>query len=131
MNIQRDAMKADGFNDQEIDAVQEYCASAEASGTFSDVAAVLKMRPESKMILVCRTVAEIADRLRPGVWLDKSEHQRVTDPSGESHLPKLNHRLVCRGPATSSVSDPAADSAVIQGPTSDLGSSQDAGRNRD
>lgn len=68
MQLNTELLKTDGFTDDEIRQVREYCDAAEAAGGFSRLAAVVQLNGKTRF--VCRTLAEILDRLRPDSWLD-------------------------------------------------------------
>lgn len=66
MNLNRERLQADGFTRREIRRIQAYCDAAEVAGTFSNEAALVLL---TEPMWVCRTIAEVLDRLRPGCWL--------------------------------------------------------------
>ncbi|MFZ1006251.1 MAG: hypothetical protein WAN65_05415 [Candidatus Sulfotelmatobacter sp.] len=70
MKMYTQRLRSAGFTDREITTIQDYCDTAEQSGQFSRHSVWVDM--EGKARLVCLTIAEILDEVRPGCWLDRA-----------------------------------------------------------
>lgn len=67
MKLNLERLEADGFVREDIERIQTYCDAAEDAGTFSNEAALVEFTEGP--IWVCRTIAEILDKVRSGCWL--------------------------------------------------------------
>jgi hypothetical protein len=63
----RAVLKKDGWTDAEIDKIQEYLDQQEEAGSFNSAVELVNINGTPRT--VCRTVAEILDKLRPGTWI--------------------------------------------------------------
>jgi hypothetical protein len=63
MNINREACKADGLTDAEIDFIEQYLDTHPLDNT----ACLVKLGDQIRW--VCQTAAEAVDLLRPGSWI--------------------------------------------------------------
>jgi hypothetical protein len=97
MNVEQ--LLADSFTAEEVRQIQIACDVAEAAGRFNEAPALIKLKGGSA--LVCITIAEIMDRLRPGCWLDKL-----------GRVPPLEE---CVGHPYSEVFKDELDRAILQG----------------
>ena len=62
--VDRENLKADGWTDEDIDAITLYCEQANAAGHF-DLTAWPIMSPHGEIRIVCKTVALAVRRVRP------------------------------------------------------------------
>ena len=60
MFVKRDVLRADGYSEPEIDAIDQYCERAYRDGYFDRTATPVWSNGQGRMVLVCRTVAEAA-----------------------------------------------------------------------
>jgi hypothetical protein len=60
-------LKKDGWTDAEIDQIQKYVDEQTAAGTFNHAVELVELNGMPRA--VCRTVAQILDKLRPGTWI--------------------------------------------------------------
>jgi hypothetical protein len=58
-------LKADGFRTEQIHQIETYCDLAQAAGRFNGQAAWVQGK-DGMPVLVCETIAEIMDKVRPG-----------------------------------------------------------------
>lgn len=63
MIVKRDVLRADGYTEPEIDAIDQYCERAMKGGYFDPTATTAWSN--GKVVLVCRTIAEALPALEP------------------------------------------------------------------
>jgi hypothetical protein len=68
MKLDKDLLRQDGFSDSEIDWLEKYCRDRMRSGAFSNKAAAISLGG-GPFKLVCETVAQAVNKLRPGAWI--------------------------------------------------------------
>lgn len=68
MTIDGTRLKEDGFTDEEVRQISEYCQVEMENDRFCNEAAAIIVGT-GEVRLVCRTIAEIIDKLRPGSWI--------------------------------------------------------------
>ncbi|OAI40499.1 hypothetical protein AYO40_00775 [Planctomycetaceae bacterium SCGC AG-212-D15] len=80
-------MKAHGFTDQEIRKVHDHCDAAEKAGNASPKKATVLLNGAYRWS--SKTMAEMLDELRPGIWIDnpkKGEHSDECPCCSDKHI---------------------------------------------
>lgn len=65
MLLDREVARKEGFSDSEIDWLERYCSDKMKKGRFSNKAAAISIG-KGPVKLVCETVAQAINKLRPG-----------------------------------------------------------------
>ena len=68
MILDKEAARKEGFSDSEIDWMERYCSDKRKKGLFSNKAAAISIG-KGPVKLVCETVAQAVNKLRPGAWI--------------------------------------------------------------
>lgn len=82
MHLKIDLLRTYGFTQAEIQTIQEYSDRADRAGRFSRRPAFVLLGGETQ--LVCWTIAEVLDQLRPGCWLNKFMRFKADGPAWET-----------------------------------------------
>jgi hypothetical protein len=90
MLVDPEILKAAGFDEDEVRQVQAFCDSAMKLSVFdSSVSAV---RLNGQPVLVCRTIADVLDRLRPGCRLKLPRDFRRKMAKQREKIERRNNR---------------------------------------